>query len=95
MGKKDATKRVPDKPNPIKKMEKSKLFSQRKFKNALSESEHPDFDVEEIFDKNYKEGGEIKTAKKKKDKGTDKLLTSFSTKRGKISNTSYYKYDPF
>lgn len=91
---KDATKRV-DKPNGKKKMEKSKLFSQPKFKKVLKDDEHPDFDIDTVFDHSFKEGNEIKMAKKKKDKGADKLLNSFSGKGMKKMNSSYYKYEPF
>ncbi len=50
----------------------SKLFSQKKFKEALKNSEYPKFDVEDIFDKNFKLGKEVgvgKPEKKKKKQG--------------------------
>ena len=91
---KDCSDRV-DRPNGIKKMKKDKLFQQRKMKKVLTESEHPDFEIDSVFDLNYKEGKEIKMAKKKKDKGTDKLAMSFSSKNGKKGNNTYYKYEPY
>jgi hypothetical protein len=90
----DASDRV-DRPNGVKKLKNDKLFQQRKMKKVLTESEHPDFEIESVFDLNYKEGKEIKMAKKKKDKGTDKLAMSFSSKNGKKGNNTYYKYEPY
>ena len=66
----DCSDRV-DRPNGVKKMKKDKLFQQRKMKKVLTESEHPDFEIDSVFDLNYKEGKEIKMAKKKKDKGDE------------------------
>lgn len=62
--------------------EESKLFNNKNFKKAIQKKP---FKIEEIFHQNYK-GGEIKTAKKEKKKGKDKLISSFS---------NYKKIDPY
>jgi hypothetical protein len=72
-------------------MKNSKLFSQKAFKRALQKSEHPEFNVDSIFDFGYKEGKKIKVAKKEKQKGKEKLSLSFGNKM----NPSYYKYNQY
>jgi len=46
----------------------SKLFSQKKFKDALKNSEYPTFDVEDIFDKKFKPGKDVGVGKPEKKK---------------------------
>ena len=69
----------------------SKLFSHKAFKKAVKDSEHPDFDVDTIFDKKYKEGKKIKVAPKEKKTAKEKLSVSFGDK----VNTTYYKYNSY
>lgn len=69
----------------------SKLFSQKAFKKAVKDSEHPDFDVNTIFDTNYKEGKKIKVAPKEKKKAKEKLSVSF----GDRVNKTYYNYNSY
>ncbi len=69
----------------------SKLFTQKGFKKAVKKSEHPDFNIDSIFDFNFKEGKTIQTSKPEKKKGKDKLSSSM----GKKVNKSYYQYSPY
>jgi hypothetical protein len=58
-------------PDP-KIIQQSKVFNQKGFKKALKEAEYPDFDVDDIFDKNFKAGKEVAMGKpEKKKKNTD------------------------
>ena len=52
----------------------SKLFSQKKFKDALKNSEYPTFDVDEIFDKKFKPGKEVRVGKPEKKKKTNTFV---------------------
>lgn len=77
-------------------MDKDKLFSQRGFQKALKDSEHPDFEIDSVFDHTFKgHGSEIKVAPKKKTKGRDKMSNSFA----KISNagnySTFYKHERY
>jgi hypothetical protein len=72
----------------------SKLFNQKGFVKAVKQSEHPSFDIEAVFDHNFKPGNEIALAKKKKKKSTEKLISSFSKTKSGAGNQSYYKYQP-
>ena len=40
----------------------SKLFSQRAFKKSVKNSEHPDFDLDSIFDYEFKKTGKVRSA---------------------------------
>ncbi len=86
MGKRGKYKR----PTPL---DKDKLFSQKGFQKALNESEHPDFDVESIFDHNFCQGKEIKTAPKKKKKNRDKMVESFAKKSNAGNYSTFYKIE--
>jgi hypothetical protein len=81
-------------------LDKNKLFRQKGFQSAVKDSEHPDFDVENIFDHCYCPtakggGGEIKTAPKKKKKNRDKMIESFSKKSNSGNYSTFYKYERF
>lgn len=54
-------------PDP-KIIQQSKVFSQKAFQKVLKESEYPDFNVDEIFDKNFKPGKEVGMGKPQKKK---------------------------
>jgi len=69
----------------------SKLFTQKGFKKSVKKSEHPDFNIDTIFDFNFKEGKTIQTSKPEKKKGKEKLASSM----GKKINKSYYQYSPY
>ncbi len=75
-------------------MDEDKLFTQPGFQKALKE-EHPSFDIEKIFDKTYKEGKDIKTAPKKKEKAIDKLAHSYNTRSKAGNSSTFYKYERF
>lgn len=69
----------------------SKLFTQKGFKKSVKKSEHPDFNIDSIFDFNFKEGKTIQKSKPEKKKGKEKLASSF----GKKVNKSHYQYHPY
>ena len=88
MGKRTKTKL----PTPL---DKDKLFSQRGFQKAVKDSEHPDFEVETIFDHHFCEGKEIKTAPKKKKKNRDVMYESFAKKSNAGNYSTFYKHERF
>lgn len=76
-------------------LDKDKLFSQKGFQKAIKESEHPDFEVDNIFDHSFKEGNDIKTAPKKKTKNRDLLSNSFAKKSNAGNYSTFYKHERF
>ena len=88
MGKKSKYMR----PTPL---DKDKLFSQKGFQKAVKDSEHPDFDVETIFDHKFKEGNDIATAPKKKKKNRDKMFESFAKKSNAGNYSTFYKIERY
>jgi hypothetical protein len=70
----------------------SKLFSQRAFKKSVKNSEHPDFDLDSIFDYEFKKTGKVRSAPpEKKISNKKKLSTSLNTK----GNKSYKTHKPY
>lgn len=87
MGRKDIVR-----PSPL---DKDKLFSQKGFQKVVKDSEHPDFEVEQIFDHNHSEGKDIKTAPKKKVKNKDKIMESFGKKSNAGNYSTFYKIERY
>ena len=74
------------------KFDNDVIMNHKAMKRILEE-ENKTFDVNQIFDKNYKEGKKIKVAPKKKEKVKDAFNMSFTTK--KKDNSSFYKYEKY
>ena len=79
------------KENLLPKANDSWLFQQKGMKKVIKDKP---FNVEEIFDHQFKEGKKVKTAKKEKPKVKETLATSFF-KKSERANSKTYNYQRF
>jgi len=77
----------------VSPLDKDKLFCQKGFQKAVKVSEHPEFEVETIFDHEHCHGKDIKIAPKKKKKNRDKMIESFAKKSNAGNYSTFYKIE--